>query len=507
MATTWNREYLKNWMKSVRGLDRDTNDGLLTNTLLNEIIETSLRMVSYDCNLLPRQRRFPLIDGQWEYPMPDGTWRIRAIYRIDSDGTREPLTYIAPDKFMNNRDVDDDTATDPVYYSYPVFEAETIQFYALAPPIYDYVEDSYVTTASIRTVIDSGINFGLTLSGTRVSPGDVVQNLTDGSYGYVGVLDIITNTTTGTATAGTGSATLEDTTKNFTTLGVEVGDIICTPSTGAVTSYAFVTAVGTDTLTYEAFRGATTTFASGDTYKVGKAQEISMSTAAPHRGMRDGADNTFDVGSALATITGTTFTATTVTGSDNSGAVAEAIAIASGGSHGTITAVTSSTVLTVDKWIGGIPAAGETVTVKVCDNYQVETRVESYRSMWIAPTPSASDTVGEENILVIGCQEPHIPDNDYELIEIPREYERVLKACLRWQMQDYSGIDVDNPGQLHGLQMAYENMARKFSGDIYSPPITRQLTTWGNRHPAVTGVNDQTPNGLRWTANTNWPPS
>ena len=505
MATTWNREYLKNWMKTVRGLDRDVEDGLLTNEMLNECIESGLRMVSYDCNLLPRQRTFPLREDQWEYPMPEGTWRIRAIYRIDTSGTRRPLTYVAPDKFMNYRDVTDDTAQDPIYYSYPVFEAEVMEFYAIAPPVYDYVASSYVTTAAIRTVIDSGINFGLTLSGTRVSPGAVVQNLTDGSYGYVGVLGIITNITTGTATAGTGSATLEDTTKNFTTLGVAVGDIICTPSTGAVTSYAFVTAVGTTTLTYEAFRGAATTFAFGDTYKVGKAQEISMSTSAPHRGMRDGADNTFDVSAALATITGTTFTGTTVTGSVNTGASEDDIAIASGGSHGKITAVTSTTVLTVDKWIGGIPAAGETVTVKTCDEYQVEARVESYRSMWIAPTPSASDTVGTENVLVIGCQEPHIPDNDYELIEIPREYERVLKACLRWQMQDYSGIDVDNPGMLEGLRIGYETLARKFAGDIYAPPITRQLTTWGNRYPAVRGVNDQTPNGLLWERNTNWP--
>jgi hypothetical protein len=43
-------------------------------------------------------------------------------------------------------------------------------------------------------------------------------------------------------------------------------------------------------------QGVATSFASGDTYKVGKATEIRLSESTPHPGLRNGADNTFGLG-------------------------------------------------------------------------------------------------------------------------------------------------------------------------------------------------------------------
>lgn len=69
----------------------------------------------------------------------------------------------------------------------------------------------------------------------------------------------------GTATAGSSGSTLEDTGKNFTTLGVAIGDIVDNTTDG---SSGLVTAVGTTTLTVTLVGGITNAFASADAYVV-----------------------------------------------------------------------------------------------------------------------------------------------------------------------------------------------------------------------------------------------
>jgi hypothetical protein len=64
-----------------------------------------------------------------------------------------------------------------------------------------------------------------------------------------------------------------------------------------------------------------------------------------------------------ATITGTTFTTTTVLGSSTSGSVVNNLVIASGGSVGIVNNVAPNT-LTVYSWVGGIPIDGEEIEVR-----------------------------------------------------------------------------------------------------------------------------------------------
>jgi len=475
-----NRLHFKNWIKDRYGISRDRNDGLLSDTIIHDCLEDAIRQVAKDCLVLPITREFPLVSGQWKYPMPDELIRIREAYFIDSDGTRVPLSYYSPEQFLAYRATDTDTTEDPEYISYASFESPVFSLYAKAAPIYDYIASSYITEESVRTVIDSGINFGKTLDGTRITPGALVQNLTDGSYGYVEILDTITNKTSGTATSGTGNNILADTGKNFTLLGVEEGDIICTPSTGVVTGYAFVKTVGTTTLTYEDYHdpdGSTKRIAAGNTYKIGKAQKIRLSESAPHPGLREGATNDFTVGTTKATITGTTFTATTVTGSATTGAEAGDIAIASGGSHGKVSAATANT-LTVDMWIGGIPTAGEMVTCNVCDQYQVEGEFRTQRMLWIGPTPSESDALGSENIEVLYHAVPEMPKKDTDRIEMDERYRELLEECLEWK----AGVRTSKPlPEINALRQLYDNDVRKYQGDIYAPPLRKPLTVWGNR--------------------------
>jgi len=474
------RAELRKRIKISFGLDEDREDGNLSDTNFNLAIAMAIRQVAYDCSLLPEMRKFATEVDKWKYPMDDDVDLIRSAWYIDSN-TRIPLTYCSAEEFYDYLDPTS-TGDTPAYFTYPMMQSEVFEFWAGAPDVYDYVLSSHITSTTVRTVVDTGINFGLTRQGKRVVPGCIVHNLTDDSYGYVETLDITTNITTGTATTSTNTNTLYDTGKDFTALGVQVGDIICTPSTGIVTGYAFVTAVGTTTLTYTSFQATNTAvaFSSGNTYKVGKATEIRLKGTTPHPGLRSGARNYFSVGSELATITGsTTFTNTRATGTVSSGASTGDIAVASGGSHGKITDV-EDTYVDVNYWIGGKPTDGETVSIKDCDEYHVETKERTQRAIWIGPTPSASDTVGTESLEILYTSTPTIPDKDSDVLEIPDKYEQPLQRAGEWQAAILTGTF--SRMELDGYERTYKMSVLPYKHDIFRPPMGRQLTVWGNRH-------------------------
>jgi len=476
----WDRQEIKNWIKDRRLLDRDKDDGRLPDSFIHTAINDTLRDVAARCSMLGETRRMALRSDQWEYPMPDDINDIRSVWFIDTNGIRVPMNYLSNSKFLAWRDPDDDTSIQPSFFTYPAFQGRVLSFRANAPDTSDYVGQSWVTTDSIRTLIDSGINLGLTLDGTRIEPGMIVVNLTDGSIGYVEVLDVSTNKSSGAATAGTNTNTLIASAEDFVTDEVAVGDIICTPATGVVTSYAFVKEVtNLTTLVYEGFQSSGTAlrFEEGDPIKVGRATEVRLSEATPHPGLRDGADNTFDVGSAKAIITGTTFTNTTVTGTSTDGAESGDIAIASGGSHGLISGV-AALVLTVDRWIGGLPVDGESVTAKECDKYQIQTDFRIERILQIGPTPSASDDAGSESLEILCNTVPRFPTQDDDPIEIPRQFERPIQACLMWKAAERAG---DDQSSVDRLEAKYDLIVRRYQGDINRPPIEEPITAWGNR--------------------------
>ena len=497
MANAWNREYIRNHVKSANTLSRSSSDGLLSDTILNEAIESALKLVAWDCNLKPKWKKLPLVADQYEYPMDERISRIRRVWYENSSGNRQPLDYLPPEQYMDWEDPTE-TGTEPLYYSYPKYQGHVFQFYADAPPIYDYLSASYVTEATIRTIADSGMNFGKTLSGNRVRPKCVAVNLTDDSYGYVSHLNCPTAKTTGTATANTSSTILEDTTANFVTDSVAVDDVICKLSGTTVISYAFVTAVAATQLTYSGFEKmseSATSFASGDSYKVGKATEVWLSTATPHPGLREGARNYFYLSSAAATMTGTTFTNTTCTGSATTGAAADMIAIASGGSHGLITSVDDNE-LTVDKWIGGLPSAGETVTIYTSDKYQIQDKFTTERTMWIGPTADSSDVAGDESIIILYNERIQVPDEDDDPLEVDEMYEQPVLRCVEWQAATKTGIY--SVQQLAEFESVYRNTVRDYRGEVFAPPLGPINPVKNRRGRGRRGYPHQTPNGLRW---------
>ena len=495
----WDRQGLREWVKTIRGLRPADTDGLLTDTMIHDAIDDAIRFMAQDCNLTKTLQKIRRIADQWEYPLAvNEILSFRGAYYLNDSGTWIPLGFRDQESFIRYRNPETDLG-DPGYFCYPIRQRQLVNFFAQGPLTYDYIQESRVTLSHIRTLEDSGANFGRTLLGVRVIPGMVVRNLKDSSEGSVEFMDMITRKSTGTATAGTTATIFEDGAQDFVADGVEVDDIICHPFPGVVDKWAFVTGVSTTQLTYELIQGGTA-FENGESYKVGTANKIRLEYDAPHRGLRGGTNNTFVAGAAKATINLTTFTATTCTGSATTGAEVGDEAIASGGSHGKISAVAAN-VLTVDYWIGGIPAAGEIVTVHECDAYDIGSKAQIAPVIWIGPTCDVSDANGDEKIMLSYYAMPALPTADPDPIPIDRMYERPFRECLKWQTWERTGLLADNPAAISALKRAYDAEARLYRADGTESPKGHTMSFWQNQRQAgsgARGVRDQVPSGIRY---------
>ena len=88
-----NRLFFKHWIKDRYGIARDRDDGLLSDEIIHDAINDSIKQVAKDCLALPVYMNFPLRANQWKYPMPSELIRIRTIYHVDSAGTKNSLDY------------------------------------------------------------------------------------------------------------------------------------------------------------------------------------------------------------------------------------------------------------------------------------------------------------------------------------------------------------------------------------------------------------------------------
>jgi len=489
----WDRLELKNIIKLSQGLSTSREDGLLTDAIIHTAIERGMKRVAEDCNIMPIVESFPLVANQWVYPIPETLLKIIEMWRLDTGDVYQPMDFVAPDKLILPIDPTEDLG-DPTIYSYPYFQRPIHKFWVGAPLITDFVNQSYVTTATKRTVIDSAVNFGKIYGSGRIRPGDLVRNNTDKSYGYVDYLEMSTLKASGTTKTNTDSSSLYDTAKDFVAADVQIDDLIARPVNGKITSYAFVTSVATNVLGYDDMFGAVEEFGVGDTYWVGKATEIRLKNTLDHPGLREGVTNIFNVGSEKASIAGTTFTATRVTGTITGTAEVGDIAIA-GSSHGKVTAVESG-YLDVPAWYGGIPTAGTAVSVKECDQYQIESAFRTEKVLWLNPTPSASDTSGKKSMVIRYVDTPNLPQRDSDAIEIPEKYfDPLLHACLYYTML-LKGNANDN--ELMAKEQYYMGIARPYLMDAYKKPMKGPLKPYENRGNVRVGRINQGPSGALW---------
>jgi hypothetical protein len=496
-----NRKEIRDDIKLSFGLDMDKEDGGMSDAQFNIAIHNALKIVAKDCKACFVEKSFPLRQGQYQYPLDPDVDIIRAVWFLDSQGMRNELRWLPPERFMEGLQSETDISNTPTVFSYPIMQRAVIHFWAQAPPIYDYVSLSYVTEGTIRTLVDKGANFGQTLSGYRIEPGAVVRNLTDNSFGYVQALNISTEKAKGFADANSTTTQLWDVSKNFTALGVYPGDIICNPWSVIPASYGFVTEVYVNYLVYENMQGEKLRIRPNDPYRVGTATEIVLSGSIPHPGLRDGVTNKFNVSASKATITNTVFEFTKVTGSIailTTAPEAGDTVIADTGQHAQVEAVYEN-YLTVDRWIGGMPNANTICSVKKCDQYQIETKGLRQRVFSIAPTPDFSDTAGSASIIMLYNKVPDLPDDDNDRLEIDDRYRPLLIKCASWQAQRLSGIYTNNPAHLTFLEQEYRTSMNDYSLDSQAPPASTPLSVWDNRMGrGVSGGRFEGASGLRY---------
>ena len=153
--------------------------------------------------------------------------------------------------------------------------------------------------------------------------------------------------------------------------------------------------------------------------------------------------------------------------------------------------------MTVDKWIGGTPAGAETVTVKECDKYQIQTNFRLERVLWLGPTPSNNDAIGSESIEILCNTRPILPTKDSDPIEIPIRYMEPLQACLEWKAAERAG---DESNTVINHKAVYELVVKQFQRDVYRPPTEATISAWRNRMYSGRrrGVRDQTPSGVKF---------
>jgi hypothetical protein len=150
----------------------------------------------------------------------------------------------------------------------------------------------------------------------------------------------------------------------------------------------------------------------------------------------------------------------------------------------------------VDKWIGGIPTAGETVTVRTCDEYQVEGEYRTQRVLQIGPTPTESDTIGSESICVLYYALPKLPLDDDDAIEMDERYKPPLLKALEWKAAERWGKEFN---YVMNLESVYKATANNYRGDLNRPDLRQPLTVSGNRSIATRyGLKNQVPSGIRY---------
>jgi len=473
------RAELREDIKLSFGLDAEKEDGNMPDDYFDKGIANAMKIVAKDCKTCMVTKSFPLRQFQYQYPIDDDVDVIRAFWYIDGNGLYRELKYFSPERLIGGFAPSTDLSGTPEAFTYPTMQRAVIHFWAQAPPVYDYISESYVTEGTIRTLVDSGANFGATLSGYRIVPNAVIRNITDGSYGYVQVMSVTTAKATGTAGSTTSTDKLIDTGKDFTSLNVSEGDIICVPSTGMVQTYAFITDVGTTSVDYADARGLRTRIRPSDTYKIGRATEIVLSGSIPHPGLRQGASNSFNVSAVKATIANTIFEVSKVTGVIAGTPETGDNVIADSGQHAVIINV-YSTYLTVDKWIGGMPNDSTNCSVKRCDQYQIETKGLKQRVLQIYPTPDSSDTGGSESLIMLYNKVPDIPTDDDDVLEIDERYRPLLIKCAYWQANRLSGVYQTNPQFLEFLENDYKATVPYYESDSFAPPATESLSIWDN---------------------------
>lgn len=267
-------------------------DPLHPETILAEDLYEAMKLVASDGRGKEARKRLRVIADQFEYPLPPDCMTVKEILYKRANTWQPPLEYIRHSQFYYNFN---ETAKTNVPTAFTLEQTSSRAVHA----------SGTITTASgdptfPPILIDSNANFGITISGEEIAPGDYVFNITDNSQGYVYYLYASSWKVEANCDADSSTTTLYDADASFVTNGVAVGDIIYrSPMPADDHAYAIVTKVAEDTLTFTRLYNHEAGFAENDTYKVGTSDTIYLTLSGlvkdTEEGLIGGAENDFDV--------------------------------------------------------------------------------------------------------------------------------------------------------------------------------------------------------------------
>jgi len=427
-------------LKAIMGLDPNSQDGNLTDVIIHEVINDAMDDVVDSLDLIMDVEQSALIKDEWRYALPPKTLSVRDVMYLDTDNIWLPLQYQDPELFLTYFD-QSDTDTSPHTYTISGRSSPTHNFATDSGlPVARFIPSFFATETSATALICYGANFGDTEAGERIRKDDRVWNREDDSYGFVDYLDFTVVKQAGTITTATLSIA-NDTSATFSDNSVAVGDVIrWTASTGENT-YAFVSAVNTNTqIKYTGTQGnASFNPSGGDTYSIGTSDKIVLKTHGTSSGrLRGGSDNTFtntDSGhpaTTISTVTTTTTNGDTLGGTFDTSLVSAGMVVfpaTSPDKCAEILSVSSSEII-VDFWIGGVLTASTQVLFGTGDKFSVESKFRTRDSVWIKPIPNTTDD-GIERLKALLVIAPQKPDDDGDPIEIDDRYREVVLAKMR----------------------------------------------------------------------------
>ena len=327
-------------------------------TLLLEDLWQAMKEVAADSRGKWERRKIRLLQNQWEYPLPSDcmcVWSV--IYNFY--GRWDVLDYLYHEEYWLHFS-ENILGSPPNYF--------TVQQGTSNPVHYT----GTITTANADhppILIDANANFGVTLTGEDINPGDKIFNITDDSSGYVRYLSAGTWKVTSVASEVT-ATTLTDPAGGFVANNVAIGDIILvetgTPSTGEEKNWGVINAVNSNlVVTYNRAYGTNDSLAGATTgYTIGTSDRIYL---------------------------------------DHSGLVKD----------------------TEEGLVGG--AEGD---FDEDDSYQVEDYYSTLDTLFLSEAPSTSDTLGTESLLLIYMPYPKQPLKHFHPVEMSEAYAPAIIAKM-----------------------------------------------------------------------------
>lgn len=343
------------WATSAVATDSQHSEDILVGDLWQ-----AMKQVAADSRDKWERRKIRLIANQYEYSLPQDCMTILEVVH-NFYGSWTEINYLYHNEFF--------TGFSENILGYPprffTLQAQT------SNPVHSVGAITTANAGSPPILIDTSANFGITLTGEDINPGDKIFNITDDSSGYVKYLHASSWKVESATADSVEDNVLYDVDVDFVTSEVSVGDIIWTSgvtyTTYSSVDWAVITNIqSANRVRYNIAYGDNENLdtAVGYSYHIGKADRIYLTSSGlvkdTEEGLVGGAEGDFDED----------------------------------------------------------------------DEYQVEDYYSTLDTLLLSESPSTTDTLGTESMMLIYVPYPKQPLKHYHPVELSEAYTPAIIAKM-----------------------------------------------------------------------------